>query len=240
MSVQQQQQQQSHANIFDCSTPMEANAMYNAGMMFTHAGNNDTIMYNNNTIYNNAMYSDDVLFKTNQDVGFWNNNTTLESSEQIISNSFPSLMPQQQQQQNNFYGMPLGYYPSPTTQDVNTQSVDPMATMIMSNHSTDTFNQQNNFNLGYLNQFDCQVTPQSQAMSTPRLAYPGSPSTPPVENCLFKNSTSLFEESLPTDLLTPSAANTTSTTTDNNTDFMSAWSTNYDNTNFLTDCEFWG
>ncbi|KAI9350998.1 hypothetical protein BD770DRAFT_394090 [Pilaira anomala] len=189
-------------------------------------------MYNNNTIYNNAMYNDDVLFKTNQDVGLWNsnnNNTTLESSEQIISNSFPTLMPQQQQ--NNFYGMPLGYYPSPTTQDANTQSVDPMATMIMANHSTDNFNQQNNFNLGYLNQFDCQVTPQSQAMSTPRLAYPGSPSTPPVENCLFKNNTSLLEESLPTDLLTPSAANT---------DFMSAWSTNYDDTNFLTDCEFWG
>lgn len=215
------------------------------------------------------MFNDEVLFQAKEDVAstsdFWG---AYQPNEQVTSDSFPGLI---DTHDSNFR---LDYYPSPHDSAVspnifafnNTQmnSIDPLVTTMP--NINNLFNYNNPYDLisftknincgGYFNndgqlfsQFDCEVTPQSQAMSTPRLNYPNSPSSPFVnvlnfydqENMKHQQQSdqmfayqndAMFDTSLPTDVLSPSMTI--------NADFVS-WPNN-SNIKYESgsgDCEFW-
>lgn len=241
-------------------TPLDNNAIYNTE-------------YNNDVVYNDSnMYNDEVLFQTKEDAAstsdFWG---AYQSSEQVMSNSFPGLI---EIQNANFRP---SYYPSPHHSavspnisplgHVHMHIIDPLITMISNNSFSydnpyDLASFTNNSKGGCFNHdgqlfshFDYEVTPQSQVMSTPRLNYPNSPASPYFDiSTLFENqrnmkcrqkleekisdyqSNSMFENSLPTDGLSPSITA--------NDDFVSSWSNNsgvkYESGTLLGDCDFWG
>lgn len=224
----------------NCPTLIDASAMYNTGLIETN------MVYTtgyNNLMHSGIMYSDDVLYKSGEGSDFWD--SAIQSNDQVMSNAYPSLVGSQ----TNYYGTSLSYYPNPIAPTNNpasaTQSkvspIDPMVTMISSSnlYNSASFTQGN---VDYMNtkdrlysQFDCQITPQSQMLSTPHLGYHGSPSSPTIDGSSFdcKVEDHLYEDSLPTDLLSPFVSP--------NSDFISSWPANikYEDTNFLGDCDFW-
>ncbi|KAI8080497.1 hypothetical protein BDF21DRAFT_493653 [Thamnidium elegans] len=211
----------------NCATPVNSSTIYNAGSIETNMTYGTGY---NNFMNSNAMYSDDVLFKASESSNFWD--TTFQSSDQVMSSAYPSLVGSQ----TNYYGMPMPYYPNLITPVINPTpavqdrvgAIDPLVTMMPSSSSYNpaSFTQGN---VGYMNidgqlypRLDCQVTPQSQILSTPRLGYHGSPLSPNFD----------YEESLPTDVLSPFISP--------NSEFIS-WPSNikYEDPNLLGDCDFW-
>lgn len=207
-------------------TPVNAYTIFNAGSI--NANMTYATGYNN-YIQGNAMYSDDVLFKIGDSTNIWD--TTFQSSDQIMAGAYPSLVGTQ----TNYYGTNM-YFPEPLAPAAPTathgSAIDPMVTMMPSS-SSGLYGAANftHDHAGYMNtdgqlypRFDCQVTPQSQMLSTPRLGYHGSPSSPGYD---------LYDDPLPTAVLSPFA-------TPNN-DFLSPWNNNtkFEDTNLFGDCSFW-
>lgn len=251
--------QQSNANYESLtSTPLNTNDAFHA-------------TYNNDLVYSgNNMFIDDVLFQTKEDTvntsNFWG---AYLSNGQAILDPFPGL----NETQNSNFG--LGSHDSTfnpatfTLGNIDANTLGCPSNMMPNinntffyNNSFDPNSSENNMHgRGYVNhdgqlfsQFDCEVTPQSQAMSTPRLNHPNSPSSPLVDVPTFfenqnniKNdqisdqlcdyqSNLMFDNALPTDVLSPSI------TTDVN--FGSTLSNNvhikYENASLLDDFDFWG
>ncbi|GAA5797486.1 hypothetical protein HPULCUR_002873 [Helicostylum pulchrum] len=203
----------------NCVTPFNTSAMFNTGSIDT------SLMYAtgyNSFMQNNVMYSDDVLFKAGESSNVWD--TTFQTSDQIMADSYPSLIGTQA----NYYGTNM-YYPEPLAPAISSittpsAAIDPMTTMLPS--SSSSYNVANyTQDCQLYSRLDCQVTPQSQVASTPRLGFQGSPSSPCYD---------LYDDSLPTAVLTPFA-------TPNN-EFLSSWNTNgkfEDTTNLFGDIGFW-
>lgn len=209
------------------STPIDASTIFNVGSI--DANTTYDTGYNS-YLQGNAMYSDDVLFKTGASSNIWD--TTFQSSAQIMAGAYPSLVGTQP----NYFDTNM-YFPEPLAPAALTatrgSAIDPMATMMPSSSSSGLYDAAN-FTPDYTGytktdgqlypRFDCQVTPQSQMMSTPRLGYKGSPSSAGYD---------LYDESLPTAVLSPFA-------TPNN-EFLTPWNDNakFEDVNLFGDCSFW-
>lgn len=179
--------------------------MYPSSSTTSSSSNGNCINMYHPTI-NNNMYSDAVLFEADErnNNNFWKT-SSYNSGEQVMANAFPTISPVQDP--HPYYDYPsLSYFPSPLpsvlshepiqTVDPNTlinQFMPPTTTATNSgppNVSASSALLPNNNNLFYNNIGDgyiipelfsglsYEITPYSQAMSTPMLCNTPSPASP--------------------------------------------------------------